>query len=395
MTIGYITRNYPPQIEGGAEISLWLLANALAKRGIKVRVFVPNDQSRKYIIDGTNPKIYRFPWEKKRPFTLNNPVAQQKFRNSILHTKEKLDLIDAYNFITALPAVSLDLGIPYVVSVRDATPLCDVRSQLTPSYHSLHGYFKNRFKYLGFSPMQALFGIFGYALTEKRLQVIRGANYVMYASRALANLFEKFNPNFDVVYSIAQSHEKYPKNYSIKGIDFAKDKVFIYAGRLAYGKGAKFLFDCAEQIVSQRKDIKFIFVGRGEYQKELENTPYKKNIFTLGKQEHKNVLSLMAKSRAIIVPSIIFEPFPRAALESLSLNTPVIGTNSGGIPEAVGNAGIIVDITKDALIKAIIDLSDNNDLYKKLKNRAKAQISKFSEEKIVNKIISIYESVLK
>lgn len=390
-----MTRNYPPQTEGGAEISLWLLANALAKKGINIKVFVPNDQSKKYIIEGTNPKVYRFPWEKKRPFTLNNPIAQQKFRNSILRTKEKLDIIDAYNFITALPAVSLDLGIPYVVSIRDATPLCDVRSEITPTYHSLPGYFKNRFDYLGFSPAQTLYGIFGYALTEKRLKVIKQAGYVMYASRALANLFEKFNPNFDIVYSIAQSHEKYPKNYGIKGIDFAKDKVFIYAGRLAYGKGAKFLFDSAEEIISHRKDIKFIFIGRGDYLKEFENTAFKDNIFTLGKQEHKNVLSLMARSRAVIVPSIIFEPFPRAALESLSLNTPVIGTNSGGIPEAVGKAGIIVDITKDALQNAIITLCDDDDLHHKLKNRAKFQVAKFSEEKITNKIISIYESVLK
>lgn len=395
MTIGYITQNYPPSTEGGAEISLFYLANSLAKKGVKVRIFVPSPEYKENVIQGDNPKIYRFHWSNKRPFFLNNPLAQRRFKMSILGTKEKLDIIDGYNFITTLPNVSYDLGIPFVVGIRDATPLCDVRCELHPKYHPFFDYFKLRFGYLGATPIQAIYGIFGYFLTQKRLNVIRKANCVAFASQALADLFKEYNPNREVVYSVAPEIKSVKKTINIKGIDFSKDKVFLYAGRLSYGKGSKFLFEIAESIAKERKDIKFIFAGKGEYLGLFKKTSFSDSIYAIGKIPNEELFSLISQVRATVVPSIIFEPFPRIALESLACNTPVIGTDSGGIPEAVGNAGIIAKIDKYAVKKAIIKLADDNGLHKELKSRSLNQVKKFNKDKITNNMLSIYERILK
>lgn len=364
MRVGFITRNYPPNTEGGAEISLSLLANALAKKGVEILVFVPEDKIEKDQITGTNPKIHRFKWEKKTPFSLENPFAVKSFVNKVISTGEKLDLLDGWNYITPLKPLSQILKIPYVVSLRDSTPLCDIRQDIYPKAFKFFEYFKYRFKYKGFSLREMVYGIFGYYLTNKRQQIIKNADYVTFASQALKTAFGDINRNSSVIYSIAQ-----PLKNLNKG-----EKIFLYAGRISQGKGAHFLNEISKEISNNRKDIKFTFVS---------NTG------------HQEVLNLMQKSYAVIVPSLIFEGFPRAAIESIACGTPVIGTNTGGTPEAIGEAGILVNPDKNSLIDAIIKLTDDQKLYTKLKNNTFVQSNKFSEKLISEKVLNIYKEVLK
>lgn len=364
MKIGYISRNYPPNIEGGAEISLSLLANALAKRGLDIVIFVPDDKIDNDRIEGINPKIYRFKWRKKTPFSLENPLAVSHFINKIFITKEKPDLLDSWNYITPLEKLSKKLNIPYVVSLRDTTPLCDLRFDNNPRKLKFIEYFIFRFKNRGVSLKEIMNGLFGFYLTKKRQGIIKKAGFVTYASFALKKVYGEINNNSAVIYSIAM-----PQKNMNKG-----GKIFLYAGRMSWGKGADFLNDIAKEITKYRKDIKFTFISN------------------LG---HQDVLNLMKKSYAVIVPSLAFEAFPRSAIESIACNVPIIGTRVGGIPEAVGEAGIIVNPDKKSLTEAIIKLADNRELYLKLKNNTLAQSKKFTEKKISEKVISVYKEVLK
>lgn len=394
MTIGFITRNYPPITEGGAEISLFYLANSLAKRGVNVRIFVPDDTTGKDLCYGKNPKIYRFKWPIKSPFSLESPWNSKRFVKKVLSANEKMDIIDGWNYITPLQSLAENLKIPYIISIRDATPLCDVRSCLFPKHYNFPFYIILRLKKFGIFPKEILNSLFGYYLTQKRLNIIKKANFLTYASQAIKNLFKKYNKNGEIIYSIAPSKKEIGNFPEIKGIDFSKYKVFLYAGRLSYGKGSKLLLEVAEKIAQNSTNIKFIFVGRGKYLNLITGTKYKSSIFALDRLTHKDVLALMSKSRSVIVPSIIFEAFSRTAIESISLGTPVIGMKSGGIPEAVGKAGIIVN-SKEALEKAILEISGDNNLFNKLKKEAKHQSDKFSEDKIANKVLRIYERILK
>lgn len=364
MRVGFITRNYPPNTEGGAEISLSLLANALAKKGIEVLVFVPEDKIEKDQVTGVNPKIYRFKWEKKTPFSLENPFAVKSFVDKIVKTGEKLDLLDGWNYLSPLKTLSDKLNIPFVVSIRDTTPICDLRFDVNPRALNLLEYFKYRFRNRGFSIKEILYGIFGFYLTQKKQEIVKSANFVTYASYALQKVFTGINNKSAVIYSIALPQKNLNRN----------GKIFLYAGRISQGKGANFLNEIAKEISENRKDIKFTFVS---------------NI------SHQEVLNLMQKSFAVIVPSLIFEGFPRAAVESIACGTPVIGTNTGGTPEAIGEAGIVVNPDKKPLIDAIVKLADDQKLYLKLKNNTLVQSKRFTENIISENVMHVYKEVLK
>jgi glycosyltransferase involved in cell wall biosynthesis len=56
------------------------------------------------------------------------------------------------------------------------------------------------------------------------------------------------------------------------------------------------------------------------------------------------VPSLIAKARALVVPSICYEGAPRAIIEAYSAGIPVLASDIGGLPELVsdGRSGLIL-----------------------------------------------------
>jgi glycosyltransferase involved in cell wall biosynthesis len=73
----------------------------------------------------------------------------------------------------------------------------------------------------------------------------------------------------------------------------------------------------------------------------------------LGRLPDDEYFNIMAKAKALALPSIWPEPFGLVAAESISLGVPVVGSNRGGIPEIVGNYGITTNPTPEEVAKAI------------------------------------------
>ncbi|MFJ8085265.1 glycosyltransferase [Streptomyces sp. NPDC096205] len=57
---------------------------------------------------------------------------------------------------------------------------------------------------------------------------------------------------------------------------------------------------------------------------------------------------LYRSHRVLLVPSAVEDAFPRVIIEAALHGTPSIGTDRGGIPEAIGNAGIVLPAAADA-----------------------------------------------
>lgn len=393
MRIGYITPYYPPDNKGGAEISLKLVADFLVDLGHQVYIFTPN-YLKKTIIEGENPKIYRLKFGADSVFSKTNPISENNFAKSIEETGINFDIIDAYLWYNPAKIVAKKLKIPYICSIRDATPICDFRTDQNPRHYPFFKYFSKRLSTYGVSLRQIANAFYGYYLTSKNLKVISEASYTTFASQALSNLFKNYNNCRQVINSVGVS--KFSKaKIDIPGINFDKDKVILYAGRLSYGKGVFFLYKAAEKVLEKNKNIKFVFIGDGELKEKINNIKFKYQIFVLGKKNYDFVLSLIEKVRVTVVPSVFFEGFPRVGVESVGLGTPVIGTNLGGIPEAVGNAGIIVKPNNvQELSSAIVKICNDQKLYLELKLKTYSQAAKFKPNKIAQKVLSVYNKIL-
>ena len=170
-------------------------------------------------------------------------------------------------------------------------------------------------------------------------------------------------------------------------------------GRLSWEKGHTFLLNAFKHFSETIPDAVLMIVGDGAIKKELELTANEigireKIIFT-GHQ--LNSLEMIASFDLLIVPSEK-EPFGLVTIEGMQVGTPVIGTNSGGIPDIIENNsnGLLVEYndTKGLSEKMKKLLNDEHLRLKIINNGYKTVNERFSIERYVNDLDKIYESTL-
>lgn len=103
--------------------------------------------------------------------------------------------------------------------------------------------------------------------------------------------------------------------------------------------------------------------------------------------------SIYAKTRLLLVPSRWEEGFGMVAIEAQSCGIPVIASARGGLPEAVGEGGILVrDYTRTAAwLHAIRQVLEDPDAYRAFSERARrhAASDAFSTAVLARKLVDI------
>jgi glycosyltransferase involved in cell wall biosynthesis len=87
-----------------------------------------------------------------------------------------------------------------------------------------------------------------------------------------------------------------------------------------------------------------------------------------------------------------------AALEAMASEVPVIGTNTGGMPEVVidGESGYLFDVGDiDAMAQCAIEILSDDELRRKLGRQGReVAVERFDERKIVPRYREFYERVI-
>ena len=94
---------------------------------------------------------------------------------------------------------------------------------------------------------------------------------------------------------------------------------------------------------------------------------------------------IYAVTKVLLVPSIGPEAFGRTAIEAMANRVPVIASHIGGVPEAVGDAGILIKDYQDphVWIEQIQDLLTNNSVYQLYVERGLRHCCNFSIEHLI------------
>lgn len=106
---------------------------------------------------------------------------------------------------------------------------------------------------------------------------------------------------------------------------------FIYIGRLTEEKGIVNLLKVFSEI-----DSRLIIIGDGSLKQEvIDATGHNTNITYLGFRSREEIIPLVEKAEALLVPSLWFEGMPMTILEAFSVGTPVIGSDIGALSEMI------------------------------------------------------------
>lgn len=167
-------------------------------------------------------------------------------------------------------------------------------------------------------------------------------------------------------------------------IPVKKKNYILYFGALHIDKGVRTIL----KVALRHPEISFKFAGDGELKeeiKQIENAEY------LGFKTGKELEKIISEAKISICPSRVFENCPFAVIESQMYHTPVIGANTGGIPELikVGQTGELFESGNvDDLEKKILKLWNNKDLLKKYSENCKS-LDIETEESYYNKFIKL------
>ena len=131
-----------------------------------------------------------------------------------------------------------------------------------------------------------------------------------------------------------------------------KKPYIIYFGRYSEEKGIRDL----AQVCRELQDIDFVFAGDGPLKELLRSA---NNIHDVGFKSKEELMKLVSEARFSIYPSIWYENGPFSIMESISVGTPVLGADIGGIPELI-RPGVCGELfksgDKDELRKKITSL---------------------------------------
>lgn len=181
-------------------------------------------------------------------------------------------------------------------------------------------------------------------------------------------------------------------------VDFEKkEKIVIAVGRLHKVKGFDRLLKIWAKTVKMHPDWKLYLVGDGEEKQSLtdiaDESGIKESVVFTGALSHDNVLAAMKRASVYAMTSHS-EGFPFVLIEAMSCGLPVVAFDVRVGPKAIINDnrnGILVaDGDFDSFGKALCELMENPELRLNYSKNAVERASDFTEEKIVEKWLSLF-----
>jgi glycosyltransferase involved in cell wall biosynthesis len=324
--------------------------------------------------------------------------AEAKRRMQRLIDDVKPDVIHLHNITRQLSPSILDAarnrGVPSVQTMHDVSLVCPA-----------HSFFVNG------GPCEACAGGSYYHAASKRCIDGRVSSSVLGAFEAYLHswlgLYRKISTLIAPSEAIGEK---------VSTLGWAKDKVVhlpyfiplgpdytsenegyvLYSGRIAREKGLGMVLDAAAEL----EGVRFVVAGEGEDLEHFKAAARERgisNIEFLGYARGDELEGLLRGAACVVVPSIWFENLPLTILEAFARGKPVVGSDSGGIPEMVkhGETGYVAGRgDTGAFIEAIRLILSDEKRRRKLAGQARDLAGReYSPESHYGRLMSIYEDV--
>jgi glycosyltransferase involved in cell wall biosynthesis len=178
-----------------------------------------------------------------------------------------------------------------------------------------------------------------------------------------------------------------------------QDDTIVYLGMLEIHKGLRTLVRAFEKSVADQGFILDI-IGNGTLRHEVEQmasrTGVKGRVRVHGFLKREEAERLRRRAVAQIVPSEWYENCPLTILEAFAWGVPVVGSDSGGIPEIVGpESGSRLFKTRDvdALANVLVDIWSERGRISAMREKARSTYeSRFRPETHMMEYIKIVNS---
>lgn len=223
----------------------------------------------------------------------------------------------------------------------------------------------------------------------------------------LKHIVTKFATNISVSYAISQSlsvpstiiPNSYRNNlfYEMPEIPRLRDLVFL--GRLVSDKGVNLVLDSLVQLQAIGWTPSLTIIGQGPEEETLRQQTKAKGVADqvefLGSQVGLKLTQLLNEHRIMVVPSLWNEPFGIVALEGIACGCVVVGSEGGGLKDAIGHCGVTFpNGDGNALTAVIADLLTHPDKLAGYRANAPAHLAHHHPSFVARSYLEVMEATV-
>ena len=163
---------------------------------------------------------------------------------------------------------------------------------------------------------------------------------------------------------------------------------FLFLGRLTEEKGVHLLLDAWQRHPDGALGTLTV-VGDGPLRPLVEQAATARSDLDFrGPQDRAGVAAALRAAAVVLATSTWYDVLPTVILEALAAGRPVLGTDLGGIPYLIGDAGWVVPAQPDALAGA---LATAHVEAAELAPRARQRyLGTFTPELITKRLLDVY-----
>ncbi len=384
LKVGIVTKEWPPQVYGGAGVHVLQLTQALRNlQGIAVDVHCFGGQRN----DGA------FGYDTPAEFSTANPALQAIATDlAIANNLANVDLVHSHTWYANMAGhtASLLYGIPHIVSAHSLEPLRPWKADQLGGGYQISSWaektaFESAAAIISVSDGMKSDVLAAYPnVNPEKVHTIRNGVDV-----------NKFAPNEDPTVL---------EKYGITG------RYATFVGRITRQKGLAHLLRAWKSVPAEyglvlcagSPDEPGIGAEVAELIADLQKS--RKNIWWIKEMlVHHELTAVLTQAELFLCPSI-YEPLGIVNLEAMGCQTAVLASRVGGIPEVVDHlkTGELVDYSSDhakfeiELTQAITRLMSNPQLLAEYGSagRERARIH-FGWDAVAQATIALYRSVLR
>lgn len=174
-----------------------------------------------------------------------------------------------------------------------------------------------------------------------------------------------------------------------------------FAGRLVREKGLHLLLEATAGLAG---DWRILLVGEGPLRPDLEaaaaHLGVRAKVEFVGGAPSAEMPSRYGEMDVLVLPSFTVphwkEQFGRVIIEAMACGLPVVGSDSGEIPQVIGEAGLVFpEGDASALRSALCRLRDSPDLRSELGRRGRERVlAHYTQRRVAEETVAFYERVL-
>jgi glycosyltransferase involved in cell wall biosynthesis len=179
----------------------------------------------------------------------------------------------------------------------------------------------------------------------------------------------------------------------------------LYAGRISPQKNVVRIIEAFSALKTELQkeqafpDLKLIIIGddlsgNPDLRRTVVRSGVQNDVRFLGFVPIEVLRTFYDQAKIFVFPSL-YEGFGLPPLEAMAHGTPVVASNVSSLPEVVGNAAVLVHPENVfEIMRALQRVLLDQPLREKMKERSYRQVTKFSWEKSVRRILDAYREVV-